>query len=511
MERIQDIENVRMVPIDEVLPYVHNTKIHNVTQVRKIATSIATYGWDQPIVVDEENIIIKGHGRLKAAQLLGLKNVPVVAHAGLSDDEIRAARIIDNKSAESEWDVNALWKEVKLVSDAGINFSKMGFDPRQIRRLFPDTSEALGVSGTPGNHDDENGSRGVNPDGTIDATDSERESFIGLFKGSDTWLRKLSMVDYLNYHDKIVVGFSSGKDSMAALIWILENCDKDKLFVYYTNPGWGIDWPHSLAFIPIMEKLYGIRIYMSGPGDPAAPGAWEDNLLQMGFPGMRVGCWVESHVKIPRANALLKQEGLIGRDSGLRVVQIIAIRWAESPRRAKSYPDRGILKDNGNHYGNPVLQWSNADVGKFLADRNIYLHTAYQGEDRMGCLLCPKGTPTGAVTIRKKFPKHWKKVCDWYALGTRRGSSLNEMFKKWVIGIGDSKIDDRRFAGEFSHIAVSTADLEDRIEEVVGEPLPIRPYLTEEYDPAVHKMKDDLKVSWLGQPETSESTGGCQV
>jgi 3'-phosphoadenosine 5'-phosphosulfate sulfotransferase (PAPS reductase)/FAD synthetase len=328
---------------------------------------------------------------------------------------------------------------------------------------------------------------------SLDPTVPLEEGFIGYHKGEDAWLRKLSMVDYLNWHDKIVVGFSSGKDSTAALIWILENCDKDKVFAFYTNPGWGVDWPHSLAFVPIIEKRYGIKVQMAGPSDPECIGGFVDNLVQMGYPGFGAGCWIESHVKIPRANALLRQNGLIGRESGLNVVQMIGIRWEESPNRAKIYPDRGYLKDNGNHYGNPILQWTGADVAQYLEERDIILHTAYQGEGRMGCLMCPKGSIQGAITIRKKFPDHWQRVLEFYAIGVRRGSKLPEHFRKWIMDIDSPKVKKDKFSAEFSSLALGTKELEAKIEEVTGEKLPTKPYLTKRFDPKIHKIQDDLR------------------
>lgn len=514
------LRKIQMLPINSVKPYEYNVKQHSTTQVRKIATSIMSYGWDQPIVVDSEFVIIKGHGRLEAAKVIGLDEVPVVVNTKISFEEAQAARIADNKVAESSWDVGQLWDELTDLKQGGIDMPSLGFDSKQLKRMFPDRvmaeNDPLGMlEGTGGRGADQvDGrksqkpvppeSKGVGPDGySLDPTVPLEEGFIGYFKNDDAWLRKLSMVDYLNLHDRIIVGFSSGKDSMAALIWCLENCEKDKLFVYYTNPGWGVDWPHSLAFVPFMEKKYGIKVHMAGPSDPECIGGFVDNLIQMGYPGFGAGCWIESHVKIPRANALLRQEGLITKESGLNVVQIIGIRWEESPNRARIYPDRGYLKDNGNHYGNPVLRWTGADVAIYLQQHGLVLHTAYQNEGRMGCLMCPKGSPTGAVSIRKKFPEHWRRVMEFYAIGVRRGGKLPEHFRKWLLGIGDEKVHNFKFPGEFGELAVSTDALEDIIEETTGEKLPARPYLSKRFDPRIHKTKDDLKgiIFRSGRPE----------
>ena len=104
--------SIIMVPIEQIIPYEQNVKIHRSVQVRKVATSIESYGWDQPIVVDEGMVIIKGHARLAAAQLLELREVPVIVRTDLTEEEKRLSRIMDNKSAESEWDNEFLWQEI---------------------------------------------------------------------------------------------------------------------------------------------------------------------------------------------------------------------------------------------------------------------------------------------------------------------------------------------------------------------------------------------------------------
>lgn len=95
-------------PIESVIPYVNNSKIHSPEQVERLAASIAEFGFDQPIVVDKENIIIKGHGRRLAALALGLKEVPVVIASHLNKFQIKAARIADNKVSSNDYDLDLL-------------------------------------------------------------------------------------------------------------------------------------------------------------------------------------------------------------------------------------------------------------------------------------------------------------------------------------------------------------------------------------------------------------------
>lgn len=105
--------------ISRIKPYDHNPKTHPEEQIVKLAEHLRTYGFDQPIVVDEAGVIIKGHGRLQAAQRAGLASVPVVVRVGLSEVEKRALRIADNRLAESPWDDEKLLEELRYLHESG--------------------------------------------------------------------------------------------------------------------------------------------------------------------------------------------------------------------------------------------------------------------------------------------------------------------------------------------------------------------------------------------------------
>lgn len=111
--------------ITEVIPYDKNPR-KNDKAVDKVANSIRAFGFQSPIIIDEQNVIICGDTRLKAAKKLGLKKVPCVVASGLSDAEIRAYRIADNKVGElAEWDKTLLGEELNMCD---IDMVQFGFD-----------------------------------------------------------------------------------------------------------------------------------------------------------------------------------------------------------------------------------------------------------------------------------------------------------------------------------------------------------------------------------------------
>ena len=120
--------NIVNMPIGDLVPYENNTKIHPPEQVDHIVNSIKRFGWQQPIVVDRNNVVIIGHGRLLAAKQMGLQEVPVVHADELSEEDAQALRLADNKLNESPWDFGKLEQELAELEIAGIDMTQFGFD-----------------------------------------------------------------------------------------------------------------------------------------------------------------------------------------------------------------------------------------------------------------------------------------------------------------------------------------------------------------------------------------------
>ena len=117
---------VQSMKISEVKPYDKNPR-KNDDGVEAVANSIKEFGWQQPIVVDKDNVIIVGHTRYKAAKKLGMDKVPVVVADNLSPEQVKAYRLADNKTGElTDWDMGLLDDELADIAD--IDMSDFGFD-----------------------------------------------------------------------------------------------------------------------------------------------------------------------------------------------------------------------------------------------------------------------------------------------------------------------------------------------------------------------------------------------
>lgn len=127
----------RTIPTDDLIPYARNSRTHSPDQVTKIAASIKEFGFLNPIIVDGENGIVAGHGRVMAAKKLGLKELPCIEASHLTEAQKRAYIIADNRLAlDAGWDNEMLRIELQELDADGFDLSLTGFDLTEINSLF---------------------------------------------------------------------------------------------------------------------------------------------------------------------------------------------------------------------------------------------------------------------------------------------------------------------------------------------------------------------------------------
>jgi hypothetical protein len=132
-------KRIEMWPLDRLVPYERNSRVHSPEQVAQVAASIAEFGFVNPILVDSNAGIIAGHGRLAAAKELGLSELPVVVLDHLSDRQRRAYVIADNKLAlNASWDVDMLAMEVDALREEEFNLDLLGFSEDELKGLAED-------------------------------------------------------------------------------------------------------------------------------------------------------------------------------------------------------------------------------------------------------------------------------------------------------------------------------------------------------------------------------------
>lgn len=194
---------IKSVPIDQVKPYERNPR-NNAGAIEKVASSLREFGWQQPIVVDKEFVVIAGHTRLAAAKSLGMDHVPVLVASDLSPEQVKAFRITDNRvGEEAEWNFDLLKLELEELRLGEFDLSLIGFD----------TAELAGIMlTTEGESDPE-----TVPDAPV----------VPVTMRGDVWL--------LGRH-RLVCGDSTDADDVAAAL------DGAKPHLMVTDPPYGVEY-----------------------------------------------------------------------------------------------------------------------------------------------------------------------------------------------------------------------------------------------------------------------------
>jgi ParB family transcriptional regulator, chromosome partitioning protein len=128
---------IEYVLATDLVPYENNSRTHSQQQVDQIKRSMTEFGFTNPILIDERNGIIAGHGRLQAAQELGIKLVPTITLKGLTEAQRKAYVIADNQLAlNAGWDLDALRFEIESLNDEDFDLSLIGFDSDELGKLL---------------------------------------------------------------------------------------------------------------------------------------------------------------------------------------------------------------------------------------------------------------------------------------------------------------------------------------------------------------------------------------
>ena len=132
------------VKTDKLIPYVNNARKHSESQVAQIAASIKEFGFVNPIIIDKDCGVIAGHGRLSAAQKLGLKEVPCLRVEHLTETQKKAYILADNRLAElADWDNELLKLEFEELKLEGFDLELTGFDSEVLDKLSPEFEPEL--------------------------------------------------------------------------------------------------------------------------------------------------------------------------------------------------------------------------------------------------------------------------------------------------------------------------------------------------------------------------------
>ncbi len=135
---------VERKPIDWLKPYPQNARTHSPEQVEQLRGSLRAYGWTIPVLAREDGTIVAGHGRVEAAKLEGITEVPVIVATGWSEEQCRSYALADNQIAlNAAWDRQLLALEVQELDSLGVDLDALGFESVELSALLTDNSAGL--------------------------------------------------------------------------------------------------------------------------------------------------------------------------------------------------------------------------------------------------------------------------------------------------------------------------------------------------------------------------------
>ena len=136
------MKNIESLKIKDLIPYAKNSRTHSAEQVSQIADSIKEFGWTNPVLISKSGTIIAGHGRVLAARKLGINDIPCLRLGDLTETQIQAYVIADNKLAlNAGWDEEALKAELLALENNGFDLELTGFSTEELEELFNGTPE----------------------------------------------------------------------------------------------------------------------------------------------------------------------------------------------------------------------------------------------------------------------------------------------------------------------------------------------------------------------------------
>lgn len=345
--------------IENIFEYPNNPKEHPKEQVDKIANSIQKFGFDQPIVVDGDGTIIKGHGRRLASRLLGLKQVPVIKRTDMTAAEVRASRIADNQTAESYWDMSNLIYELETLYEMNEEILEdTGYSKKEIDTLLPGLLSDEMTYKT-------SSIEGIIP---LDLTLTAPDKLVGRkFNIEET------LLNWVLSHKKIIVLFNGNRTDLSAICWAINNgIPPERITVLGWNFGQRM-WHDYHEYMAYISETLGVIIYEGGSNKRED---FQSRIASKGFPEEEKLWCCNSY----KRKALLDEVGTENGDS----VLLLGVTKNEDGEQV--YRTTGEFIDSSIHYAAPFAVETDQAITNEIEKAGIKLHPIYQNLQQ---LLCP--------------------------------------------------------------------------------------------------------------------------
>jgi len=373
-------QKIQMVPVDELIPYVRNPKKHPEGQINKIANLIKEMGFKGAILVDKNKEIITGHGRLLAAQKLGIKEVPVIIDKTLSPEQVKALRIADNKVAEdAEWIDEFLKTEIMQLDLENYNLGLTGLDFDELELLLAVTGDEAGKE--EGGEKERDNELKINPKSFAELAPTKKE------------------MDQLN-GKKIIIEFSGGKDSLAAALWVKNFFPENRFILLYCDLG--------SEFVTIQPFLYKTAELLEAELVTVRS---EINIFE-GF--IKKKEW--PHHTFPYCQTWLNTALDKFVKTNFRPERVVVMRGGVASQKKAAIKKKSsrfikIAEMKDFTYFQPVYFIDRKTAQEILTENNIPVWPGYSyGLKRTACRICPGQRTEAFAAIRCNYPDVWEEL-----------------------------------------------------------------------------------------------------
>jgi len=425
-EGIDKILNViTWVNIDTVFEYEKNPKIHTTDQIEKLAYTFKKFGFDVPIVVDKDNVIIKGHARMAAAKKLKWKKVPIIVRGNLTPQQVKAARIADNQVAESYWDMPALIEELEALyglDDPNLPVTDTGFSEMEIRSFLPGMMETEEVD-----YKIPHGTEGI----LVGFMNRRQQD--GKIGSPDPYINKKDDESVLFEFDITVIPTNGGAMSIATALKVREIDSSKRMIFIYSNPG----TPQFEDTIPYLEhaaKMLDAEFINASPPDDTE---FRGRISTQGYPSLE-NLWCEIGIVLPSIENWLRKEGL----ATSKTVMVLGATsdQAEHFRRIGKF-------ERSYTYFNPFIEFKDGDLYAFL-EKNLSdvlgLHPMYRHFTSISCCCCPQYKSPDFAYMKNNMLKTWLTNLEYFGYSKRnRSYRYSENFDRVLKDMIAESIDPR--------------------------------------------------------------------
>ena len=399
------LDKIVWVNTSSIKPYKGNPKIHSSEQIEKLAGVFAKYSFDVPIVVDENNVIIKGHARLAAAKKLKWTKVPVIYRKDLTEQQAKASRIADNVVAESYWDMPALIAELEALynlDDPNIAMMDTGFSDLELKSLLPGLleDEEIDYAAAPG------------PLGSFSGFASRMRQD-GKVGGPAPKMEELANDVLLNKFKIVVIPVFGGCNDIASVLEAVSHRKNYKIIMIYSHPGC-TQFAETLPYLQYVSQVLDVSLVELSPKSDEI---FRGRISTQGYPDAS-NLWCETGMVMAQIEEYLSENEM----SDDKTVMLLGSIGEDTKifRRVGKF-------DQGYFYFCPFASFTERKLHAYLKKslpKGLGLHPLYKHLTLIACPGCPLYHPPDFAWMQSDEGafSNWLKVLEYFGYSKRNRS-----------------------------------------------------------------------------------------